>query len=182
MSISYGECEAENGSSANAAYNAAYQQAVSEGTSVFVSAGDSGAADCDDKESKATHGIGVNALASTPYNVAMGGTDFSDTYSGTNSSYWSSTNTATYGSALSYIPEIPWNDSCASLLLANHYTGSGTTYGKNGFCNTHSRGIVPDYDRRKWRPQCLCDGLAHAYRNRQRHVPGLAQTLVAVRA
>ena len=136
VSISYGECEAENGSSANAAYNAAYQQAVSEGTSVFVSAGDSGAADCDDKESKATHGIGVNALASTPYNVAMGGTDFSDTYSGTNSSYWSSTNTATYGSALSYIPEIPWNDSCASLLLANHYTGSGTTYGKNGFCNS----------------------------------------------
>ena len=135
VSISYGECEAENGSSANAAYNAAYQQAVSEGTSVFVSAGDSGAADCDDKESKATHGIGVNALASTPYNVAMGGTDFSDTSSGTNSSYWSSTNTATYGSALSYIPEIPWNDSCASLLLAN-YSGSGITYSRDGFCNT----------------------------------------------
>ena len=26
-------------------------------------------------------GISVNALASTPYNVAVGGTDFSDTYS-----------------------------------------------------------------------------------------------------
>jgi hypothetical protein len=26
-----------------------------------------------------THGIGVSAFASTPYNVAVGGTDFSDT-------------------------------------------------------------------------------------------------------
>ena len=61
-----------------------------------------------------TYGIGVSGLASTPYNVAVGGTDFGDTYAGTNSTYWSSTNTSTYGSALSYIPEIPWNDSCAS--------------------------------------------------------------------
>ena len=30
----------------------------------------------------ATHGIGVSAFASTPYNVAVGGTDFSDTYLG----------------------------------------------------------------------------------------------------
>jgi hypothetical protein len=56
-----------------------------------------------------THGIGVSAIASTPYNVAVGGTDFSDTYSGTNTTYWNSGNAPTYGSATSYIPEIPWN-------------------------------------------------------------------------
>jgi len=53
--------------------------------SVFVAAGDSGAAGCDNSVTEATHGIAVNAFASTPYNVAVGGTDFSDTYSGTNS-------------------------------------------------------------------------------------------------
>ena len=66
-------------------------------------------------------GIGVSAYASTPYNVAVGGTDFGDTAAGTNSAYWSSTNSATFASALLYIPEIPWNDSCASGLLAAHF-------------------------------------------------------------
>ena len=92
VSISYGECEAENGASANAAYNAAYQQAVTEGVSVFVSSGDEGAASCDADEANATHGIGVSGFASTPYNVAVGGTDYGDTYAGTNSTYWNATN------------------------------------------------------------------------------------------
>src|SRR5713226_9137156 len=113
MSISYGECETVNGAAANAAYNVAYQQAVTEGVSVFVASGDSGAAGCDNGVAQATHGIGANAFASTPYNVAVGGTDFSDTYSGTNATYWNSSNTPAFGSAISYIPEIPWNDSCA---------------------------------------------------------------------
>src|SRR5277367_1581481 len=114
MSISYGQCETENGAAANASYYSTYQQAATEGVSVFAAAGDSGASGCDNDVSEATHGIGVNAFASTPYNVAVGGTDFSDVYSGTVGKYWSLTaNTTTYGSALSYIPETPWNDSCA---------------------------------------------------------------------
>ena len=135
VSISYGECEAYNGASANAAYGSAYQQAVSEGVSVFVSSGDEGAASCDADESSATHGIGVSGFASTPYNVAVGGTDFGDSYANTNNSYWNTSNTSTYGSALSYIPEIPWNDSCASTLIAS-YEGYGATYGSSGFCNS----------------------------------------------
>ena len=89
MSISYGECEAENGASSNASINALYQQAVAEGISVFVAAGDEGAASCDAGGTSATHGIGVSANASTPYNVAVGGTDFSDVLNGTTSKYWS---------------------------------------------------------------------------------------------
>ena len=135
VSMSYGECEAENGAAANAAYNTAFQQAAGEGVSVFVSAGDEGAASCDAGASGATHGIGVSGFASTPYNVAVGGTDFGDSYAGSNSTYWNSTNTSTYGSAKSYIPEIPWNDSCASVLLAT-YLGNSTTYGAMGFCNS----------------------------------------------
>jgi subtilase family serine protease len=135
VSISYGECEAENGASSNAAFNSLYQQAVAEGISVFVAAGDEGGASCDAGATGASHGIGVSSWASTQYNVAVGGTDFGDTYAGTNSTYWSSTNTATYGSALSYIPEIPWNDSCASGLLASSL-GFTATYGAEGLCGS----------------------------------------------
>jgi subtilase family serine protease len=134
MSISYGQCETVNGAAANAAYNSAYQQAVAEGVSVFVAAGDSGAAGCDNSVAEATHGIAVNAFASTPNNVAVGGTDFSDTYSGTNAAYWNSSNTPTFGSAISYVPEIPWNDSCAGLLLTT-YLGYSPTYGSTSLCN-----------------------------------------------
>jgi subtilase family serine protease len=139
MSISYGQCETVNGAAANAAYNSVYQQAATEGVSVFVAAGDSGAAGCDNSAEEATHGIGVNAFASTPYNVAVGGTDFSDTYSGTNATYWNSTNTATYGSAISYIPETPWNNSCAGALLSS-YEGDSVTYGSSSLCNNSSFG------------------------------------------
>ncbi len=135
VSISYGECEAENGASANAAYAAAYEQAVAEGVSVFVAAGDWGAAGCDTNVTSASHGIGVSGFASTAYNVAVGGTDFGDAYAGTIGSYWSSTNSADYGSALSYVPEIPWDDSCASALISS-YEGYATPYGSSGFCNS----------------------------------------------
>jgi hypothetical protein len=138
MSMSYGECEAFNGATSNAAFNSAFQQAVTEGVSVFVSSGDEGAASCsaDSGESSDTFGIGVSGFASTPYNVAVGGTDFGDTFAGTNSAYWSATNSSTYESALSYIPEIPWNDSCGSFLGAE-FEGFSQTYGSAGFCNSN---------------------------------------------
>ncbi len=135
VSISYGESEADDGATQNTYINSLYQQAVSEGVSVFVAAGDEGAASSDAGESTASDGIGISGFTSTPYNVSMGGTDFGDTYANENSTYWSGSNGATYGSALSYIPEIPWNDSCASGLLSN-YAGYSTTYGSSGFCNS----------------------------------------------
>ena len=134
-SVSYGECEAENGATQNAAYSSTYESAAAEGISVFVSSGDEGAASCDADEANATHGIGVSGFASTPYNVAVGGTDFGDTYAGTSSTYWSSTNSSTYESALSYVNEIPWNDSCAGSLLSSK-EGYSTPYGTSGFCNS----------------------------------------------
>jgi subtilase family serine protease len=136
VSISYGDCEADDGAAQNAAFKNIYEQAASEGMSIFVAAGDENAAECDSDEKYATHGIAASGWASTIYNVAVGGTDFSDTYAGTNSTYWSSSNTSAYGSAKSYVPEIPWNDSCASELLAKFYSGSKVTYGSSGFCNT----------------------------------------------
>jgi hypothetical protein len=134
VSISYGESETDSGAASNAFVNSLYEQAVTAGVSVFVSAGDQAAAGSDGGADFATHGINVNGFGSTPFNVAVGGTDFGDTYAGSNTTYWSSSNGTYYGSALSYIPEIPWNDSCASQLIAT-FEGFSTTYGSAGFCN-----------------------------------------------
>jgi subtilase family serine protease len=135
ISLSYGFCEAVTGVALNAAYNSTYQQGAAEGVSVFVAAGDEGAASCDRGYGVATHGIGVSSSSSTPYNVAVGGTDFADASLGTTSKYWGSTNSSTYGSALSYIPEIPWNDSCANSTLAV-FLGYTVGYGPSGFCGS----------------------------------------------
>jgi len=135
VSLSYGFCEAGTGVAEKAAYNSAYQQAAAEGVSVFVAAGDGGAAACDRNFGAATHGIGVSDSASTPYNVAVGGTDFSDTSQGTNNTYWGATNSSTYGSALSYVPEIPWNNSCAGSAVTAFFNYS-VAYGPAGFCGS----------------------------------------------
>ena len=135
VSISYGEAEASLGATTNVYISGLYQQAVAEGVSVFVSSGDDGAASADPNTAYATHGVAVSGYTSTPYNVSVGGTDFGDTYAGKASSYWAATNGATYGSALSYVPEIPWNDSCAGGLFAT-YAGYASPVGANGFCNS----------------------------------------------
>jgi subtilase family serine protease len=134
VSVSYGICETENGAAGNKAFYTLYQTAVAQGVSVFVATGDNGPLDCSDG-SENNMGIGVNGWASTPYNVAVGGTDFSDTYSGTNGTYWGKSTGKPWGTAKSYIPETPWNDTCASTLLATSY-GYSVSYGKSGFCNS----------------------------------------------
>ena len=137
VSIAYGEAEASNGAAANLAYNNAYQQAVLEGVSIFVSSGDFGAASAD-KGNVSTDGIGVSGITSTPYNVSVGGTDFGYTPNNINPSlYWSATNASTYNSALSYIQEVPWNDSCASQLSTTFFAAMlGTPSDPLSFCNT----------------------------------------------
>jgi hypothetical protein len=135
ISVSYGVCEANVGAAANAAINSSYQQGVAEGISIFVSSGDQNASVCDRGAQAATHGINVNAWASTQYNVAVGGTDFGDVFAGTTSTYWNANNGPTFGSAKSYVPEIPWNDTCGSVLLALA-AGFTQTYGSSGFCSS----------------------------------------------
>ena len=132
VSISYGAAESDLGVAYNAYIDSLYQTAGGAGVSVYVAAGDSGAAGNDNHEPYAIYGINVSGFASTPDNVAVGGTDFEDTYRHNNRTYWNSSNDPlTYGSAKSYIPEIPWNDSCASSLLAKFWSNSTPLF----FCN-----------------------------------------------
>jgi hypothetical protein len=117
ISLSYGECELVSsavGDSDEAQY--LWLLAATEGVSVFVSSDDAGSAGCDqDSGVGARFGLQVNGLASTPFNIAVGGTDFNDANS--TSSYWLAGNGNLGESALGYVPEMTWNDSCASPVL-----------------------------------------------------------------
>jgi subtilase family serine protease len=135
VSLSYGEPEGDLGAGGNLYIYQLYQQAAAEGISVFVSSADAGAADDSQNHAYAQNGINVSGFASTPFNLAAGGTDYADTYLGTTNNYWSSTNTAVHSSARSYIPEIPWNDSCASMLITK-VLGFQVPYGTSGACNS----------------------------------------------
>lgn len=128
ISLSFGACEQELGSE-NAYLNGLWEQAAAEGITVTVATGDSGSAGCDDDTTQyyAVDGLAVNGFASTPYDVAVGGTDFyySDYASGAASlsNYWSTTPTQNPSeSLLQYVPEQPWNDSQYGLDAVNYYT------------------------------------------------------------
>ena len=116
LNVSFGACEAYLGQSGNLEIFNFWQQAAAQGISVTVSTGDSGAAGCDNPniETTATQGLEVSGFASTPYNIAVGGTDFNQN-STNESKYWSTTNSTIGGSALGPIPEIPWNDSTSTI-------------------------------------------------------------------
>jgi len=115
MTVSFGLCEAELSDTQVNFYHLLWQQAASEGISVFVSSGDAGASGCNNPGYVSTvYGYGVNGLASTPYNVAVGGTEFNDADLTT---YWNLNNAANLTSAKGYIPEAVWNESCTQNVV-----------------------------------------------------------------
>jgi subtilase family serine protease len=130
LSLSYGNPEA--GSPTEDTLTAdLWEQAASQGETVVVSSGDSGSDVEDQDASVATHGINVSGFASTAWNVAAGGTDFQDYYNQLEgassfgfSAYWNSSNGAGYSSAIGYVPEMPWNDTCASTEFNFYNTAS----------------------------------------------------------
>jgi hypothetical protein len=131
LSVSFGLCELFLGTTGNAFHNTLWEQAAAEGITVLVAAGDSGSAGCDLFNGLVTPepaqlGLAVSGWASTPFNVAVGGTDFLNF--GTSfevnspSPYWNSTNNTQAGglglSAKGYVPESTWNDSCTTEGLS----------------------------------------------------------------
>src|SRR6266478_4747571 len=122
MSLSFGNCELALGTNGNQFFHDVWQQAAAQGITVTVASGDPGSAGCEDQNAKApnpaTTGLEVSGFASTPFNVAIGGTDFND--AGTQSTYFkpsSQNDPNTLASALSYIPESTWNDSCTNAAF-----------------------------------------------------------------
>ena len=127
LSVSFGACELFLGSAGNQFHSALWEQAAAQGITVAVATGDSGSAVCDRfiglTPEPAQFGLAVSGFASTPFNVAVGGTDFMNF--GPNfqinspSPYWNSTNNpgAHQSSAMGYIPESTWDSSCTNEAL-----------------------------------------------------------------
>lgn len=137
MSESYGSCEVDMGSSGVGSvgfYGALWEQAAAQGISAMVSTGDSGSAGCDNPNFSQTaqSGLNVNGLGSTPFNVAVGGTDF-DQFNKW-STYWKTGNDAKQANAKGYIPETTWNDSCTNSVV--QFLGGTTSAEAN--CNNSS--------------------------------------------
>jgi|HubBroStandDraft_3_1064219.scaffolds.fasta_scaffold07338_1 hypothetical protein len=109
MTESFNTCELYATDAQLAGQSAMAEQAAAQGITYFVSTGDNGAEGCDDPSTApATNPISVNYLASTAFNVAVGGTMFNE--NGDPSKYW--TSAAPFSeTAISYIPEDVWNES-----------------------------------------------------------------------
>ena len=105
VSMSYGGCEAAN----QPGIRVVAQQANAQGITWIASSGDWGAATCDisSPSPQASKGLTGSFPATVPEITAVGGTRFNEG-SGT---YWATGNDAKDGLALSYIPEVAWNDS-----------------------------------------------------------------------
>jgi hypothetical protein len=131
MSLSYGDYEGQDPTQDTLAADL-WEQAASQGQTVVVSAGDTGPAteDGNFQRTYAIDGITSSSFSTTAWNVSAGGTDFQDLYNqiegdGTYglSTFWNSTNGTGLSSARSYIPEMTWNDTCASSIYNSYKEG-----------------------------------------------------------
>ena len=125
MNISFGSCEFYAGASAVSQWDTLYSLAASEGISVFVSSGDTGAAGCDTNFAvpPAYQFASINYLCASSYATCVGGTEFAE---GANSTqYWSSTNGIGLASALGYIPEGAWNELNVGVPNFSYIVASG---------------------------------------------------------
>jgi subtilase family serine protease len=133
ISLSFGQCESSLGAT-NSFLSGLWEQAAAQGQTVMVSSGDNGSAGCDNDNAVefATLGQAVSGFASTPFNVAVGGTDFYYTDYATGhasiSNYWNTTTTQLPTVSIKqYIPEQPWNDSQYGLDINNSNSQQGTS-------------------------------------------------------
>jgi subtilase family serine protease len=147
MNISFSTCESADASDSSF-INSTFQQAVTEGITVTVSTGDVGAnqvgsastAGCmsGTDEGKpgdvASKGLAVNALASTPYTLSVGGTDFDPNLEhAAGGPNWSLTNTVPgLYSAAAHVPEMVWNTSCGNAEWSAYFAAPSPL----ALCNT----------------------------------------------
>jgi subtilase family serine protease len=131
ISISYGDCETDLGSSDYATLNGVLEQAASQGQSVIAAAGDEGSTACygdTDLTTSQQEALAVNFPASSQYVTGMGGTEFpAADVAASNTTYWEPANGSdVVSSALSYIPEQVWNDDSSADGLSSGGGGVST--------------------------------------------------------
>ena len=122
ISASYGYGEYFTDSASKTAIDLMWAQADAEGISVFVSTGDSGSNPSFNggiiNGYEGNTAVDANSFATSTHDTGVGGNDFADVLEGTTSQYFAPTPSVVGGSALSYVPEIPWNNSCGNGIAA----------------------------------------------------------------
>jgi hypothetical protein len=149
FSESYNGCEWLGGLPAVAFYTDLWQQAAAEGQTVSISTGDAGSTLCDQGSGlPPENNISVGYISDTPYNIAAGGTDFSDLEQSNNyangNSWWNTTESTSangYESALSYVPELTWGGLCSQNAWMPYLTA------QSGF------GVIPS----PYTPEAVCN-------------------------
>jgi uncharacterized protein (TIGR03437 family) len=137
LSTSYGACELEIGTAASVFEQTLVLQANAQGMSIFAPGGDNGALDCADSNEGADEDSQVvDYPGSMPQITSVGGLEFNEG-SGT---YWSAS-----GAALSYIPEMVWNDSAQDNTPSAGGGGASFLFDKPWWQT--GNGVPADYAR-----------------------------------
>jgi len=127
ISMSYGDCEADFGGTNYNLYNSVLAQAAAQGQSVVAAAGDDGSTDCVENvgydPTTTLESLAVDFPGSSQYVTAVGGTEIpaADIAIGNNTYFAAAPTTDVISSALSYVPEMVWNDDAA----AGSYSSGG---------------------------------------------------------
>ena len=125
LTFSFSNCEANVSPDDAAFFRDLAQQANAQGITWVAASGDAGAAACDQGSKVATQGLAVSFPASIPEVTAVGGTEFNES-----SEAWSPVNSSNLSSAYSYLPEIGWNDTSATLGLEASGGGVSALFAK----------------------------------------------------
>jgi subtilase family serine protease len=126
LSTGFGLCELHWASSEVQAFANEAQKAALEGITWLASSGDAGAAGCEDQNGVFTSAItrlSVNLPASLAWVAAVGGTEFNEG----SGNYWATTLGFNLSSAISYIPEVAWNDE--AYIAQNNLAGFAASGG-----------------------------------------------------
>ena len=136
ISQSYGACEAGFTTADLNIIEGWLKQANSQGQTVLLASGDSGAADCDDSGvTSATQGLAVDYPGSSAYVTSVGGSEFMGDGTAQNpqtgaGTYWSANGSGSVSddlitSAKSYIPEMAWNDTTFAIANGGSLSAGG---------------------------------------------------------
>jgi Pro-kumamolisin, activation domain/Bacterial Ig-like domain (group 3) len=132
LSVSFGACEGQLAGGGNQFWNGLWEQAAAQGQTVLVSTGDTGS-EC------ALQPDWVNGLASTPWNIAVGGTDFyyPDYATGGASAAgdWNQSNDGNLGSLKAPLTEQVWNDGYGFNLYTDAFWAFEQDAGGGGASN-----------------------------------------------
>ena len=148
------------------------QQANAQGITTLNSSGDSGGGGCDIQgvQPVATFGSGISFPANLPEVTGVGGTTFNDAAGG----YWSTINSLTNGTALSYIPEAVWNESSLNRGTAFFRRRRQHTLLQAGLANRFRRSRRQRARRSRCRPcRRRTRSVSHHLQQRNRPVPGV---------